>query len=101
MTTPYTLTGASDWPMLVGLFKLMAWAFGGGIGVIIALIVGLWADFRRQYSTHCDNEKSDCQGCHGGIMRELEAVWDTIETCCPRSAQRPTRSRRKGDGADL
>ncbi len=97
MTGTYTLTGASDWPMLVSLLKTMAWIFGAMLSVIAALIVGLWADFRRQYASHKVDEAESCSGCHDALARELDAVWDALEACCPRGTSRPVRCKRKTD----
>jgi len=94
---PYTLTGAQDWPMLVGMLKTMSWIFGALLATIMALIVAQWTDLRRQYSTHKSEEDDNCSGCHETINRELDAVWDTLESCCPRGSARPVRCRRKAD----
>lgn len=86
----YTLTGATDWPMLVATMKLAAWIIGGMLGLIAALLAAMWWDFRQQFANHQDGEAIRCRdarkACQDENKREHDALWDAIEVCCPREA---------------
>lgn len=62
----YSLTGASDWPMLVFL-----------VGIIIALIALMWRDLGAKIS----GDKADNKADHEKIW---SAMKDCQDDCCPR-----------------
>ncbi len=92
MTTPYTLTGATDWPMLVATLKLVAWIIGGLISLVCLLIGLLWTDMRKQFSSHATGEESRCREtrtlCRKNVLRELNAMWSVLDIFFPREAKK-------------
>lgn len=82
----YTLTGATDWPMLLTVAKLTAWIVGGLLGLNATLIAAMWWDFRQQFAGHKTCEQAKCTRCREDISNEHKAIWETLDICCPREA---------------
>lgn len=86
----YTLTGASDWPILM--------AVGG---VLVALIGLMWSDLRSSIKEYRTDWKSELAVHKRESKEELDLVWSALRDCqndcCPRGAasrgawKRPTR----------
>ena len=73
---PYTIPGASDWPLLV--------ACAAVAGVLLGLVyTGLSRKMDDIVGT-IKEEKTSCASCEASI-------WNAIDDCCPRGG------RRKGD----
>ncbi|HBA73494.1 MAG TPA: hypothetical protein DCZ63_15265 [Geobacter sp.] len=84
----YTITSATDWPMLVVLFG----CFGT---IIVALICFMWVDLGKRY----DGQKTDDKDAHEAIDKTINtlkedhekvhaALWNSMKSCqddcCPR-----------------
>jgi len=113
--TNYALTDAVDWPMLVGMLTALKWSMGISSAVVIIMVGALcgvlvylyqqnraedkarWEEMRETYISHKNDETRQCTECHNSTSREFDALWETIEVCCPRSESRPMRRRRKTD----
>ncbi len=95
--TAYTLTGATDWPMLVATLKFLGGVVYGLLALIAALIAAMWFDFRKSFKEHQDGEAERCAQCVAKRDDEFEAIWETFDICCPRHGNRPT-VRDKGGG---
>ena len=66
----HTITGASDWPMLVAMVSLF--------GVMLLGLIGLmWADLRGKF---CENTEEH--------LRLWKAQGDCQDDCCPRGGRR-------------
>ncbi|MFZ2950940.1 MAG: hypothetical protein WA003_15810 [Desulfuromonadaceae bacterium] len=75
----YTLSNATDWPMLMQMISMLRWMVGGLMALVLGLGVAAWGDLRSGLN-------AKCKTCNEGIMREHDALWDAVETCCPREA---------------
>lgn len=93
----YTLTGATDWPMFVGMVHFFAWVFSGVLGLIGVLVGALWVDMRKQFNAEKTARKEQCVNCSDANLREHNAMWDALDECCPRVVQKHRPKRRKTD----
>lgn len=82
----YTITGASDWPMLI---QVASWAaaifvvvFGGCFSIIIGLIVYTWYDLKNRIATQRKDDRENCHACKQDNTREMDAIWENIKACC-------------------
>lgn len=75
----YTLTGASDWPMLVGGIKILGFVIVGLLGLIASLISALWLDFRKTLNDFKANSVRNCQNQMDKVDAELKDIWNHID----------------------
>lgn len=75
----YTLTNATDWPMMLQMVGLLKYMIGGLGLLVVGLGTAAWSDLRSGIN-------AKCKTCSEGIQREHAALWDTLDTCCPREA---------------
>lgn len=70
---PYTLTGASDWPLFVFM-----------VGIVIALIAFMWRDLGSKITSDKKENKEE----HERIWKSQQ---DCQDACCPRGRNSDTR----------
>ena len=85
----YTITGASDWPILV--------VVGGVLGVLIGL---MWSDLRTSIREYRTDWKQELANHKQEGKAELDLVWtalrDCQNDCCPRGAAHRARAAKEG-----
>ena len=78
----YTITGASDWPILA--------AVGGLLAVLIGL---MWSDLRGSIKEYRTDWKSELAAHKREGKEELDLLWtamrDCQNDCCPRGSSSP------------
>ena len=90
----YTITGASDWPMLKEMLSgmrflfILLWGAIGGLITFIGILGGLaWRDLRKQLATQRTEDQGHFDECKKSCGVEFGYVWSALDLCCPRSPE--------------
>lgn len=74
---PYTISGASDWPMLITIG-----------GLLMLVIAAMWADLRSKLTDHRALSSAELKEFKGVNEKEHDIIWEAMracqDDCCPR-----------------